>query len=57
MTGFAGVPSTFALLLHRSELESTPLPVAALRHAGRRRDAGRADSGVAAHADRTCRST
>jgi long-chain acyl-CoA synthetase len=30
VTGFAGVPSTFALLLHRSELESTPLP--ALRY-------------------------
>lgn len=26
VTGFAGVPSTFALLLHRSALESTPLP-------------------------------
>ena len=26
VTGFAGVPSTFALLLHRSELESIPLP-------------------------------
>ena len=30
VTGFAGVPSTFALLLHRSDLESTPLP--ALRY-------------------------
>ena len=30
VTGFAGVPSTFALLLHRSELDSTPLP--ALRY-------------------------
>ena len=30
VTGFAGVPSTFALLLHRSELESTQLP--ALRY-------------------------
>jgi long-chain acyl-CoA synthetase len=26
VTGFAGVPSTFSLLLHRSELEATPLP-------------------------------
>ena len=26
VTGFAGVPSTFALLLHRSELDSTVLP-------------------------------
>jgi amino acid adenylation domain-containing protein len=26
VTGFAGVPSTFALLLHRSELEATALP-------------------------------
>jgi amino acid adenylation domain-containing protein len=26
VTGFAGVPSTFALLLHRSDLERTPLP-------------------------------
>ena len=26
VTGFAGVPSTFALLLHRSDLASTPLP-------------------------------
>ena len=26
VTGFAGVPSTFALLLHRSALASTPLP-------------------------------
>jgi len=26
VTGFAGVPSTFALLLHRSELETTSLP-------------------------------
>jgi long-chain acyl-CoA synthetase len=26
VTGFAGVPSTFALLLHRSQLDSTPLP-------------------------------
>jgi long-chain acyl-CoA synthetase len=30
VTGFAGVPSTFALLLHRSNLESTALP--ALRY-------------------------
>lgn len=30
VTGFAGVPSTFALLLHRSDLEATPLP--ALRY-------------------------
>jgi amino acid adenylation domain-containing protein len=30
VTGFAGVPSTFALLLHRSALESTELP--ALRY-------------------------
>jgi amino acid adenylation domain-containing protein len=30
VTGFAGVPSTFALLLHRSELQSTTLP--ALRY-------------------------
>jgi long-chain acyl-CoA synthetase len=30
VTGFAGVPSTFSLLLHRSELESTRLP--ALRY-------------------------
>jgi long-chain acyl-CoA synthetase len=30
VTGFAGVPSTFALLLHRSELETTALP--ALRY-------------------------
>jgi acyl-CoA synthetase (AMP-forming)/AMP-acid ligase II len=30
VTGFAGVPSTFALLLHRSNLASTPLP--ALRY-------------------------
>ena len=30
VTGFAGVPSTFALLLHRSDLETTPLP--ALRY-------------------------
>jgi amino acid adenylation domain-containing protein len=26
VTGLAGVPSTFALLLHRSDLEGTPLP-------------------------------
>ncbi len=26
VTGFAGVPSTFALLLHRSNLDTTPLP-------------------------------
>jgi long-chain acyl-CoA synthetase len=30
VTGFAGVPSTFSLLLHRSDLEGTPLP--ALRY-------------------------
>lgn len=30
VTGFAGVPSTFALLMHRSALDSTPLP--ALRY-------------------------
>lgn len=30
VTGFAGVPSTFALLLHRSNLDTTPLP--ALRY-------------------------
>jgi long-chain acyl-CoA synthetase len=31
VTGFAGVPSTFALLLHRCELDAVPLP--ALRYA------------------------
>ena len=35
VTGFAGAPSTFAILLHRSNLDTVALPDLPIRHAGR----------------------
>ena len=49
ITGFAGVPSTFALLLGRCAARATSISRLALRHAGRRRDAAAAHRAPAAH--------